>query len=113
MAGRRVSYAGDLGLNSVSFGDRCLITLGKTRPDKGDEVSLFQDEGRQEYRRLIFSGGRLVGAVISGPSAEASGVLRSLMARNEDTMAIRDTLLGARLSYGDVMQAATRLSHCG
>lgn len=113
MAGRRVSYAGDIGLNSVSFGDRCLITLGKTRPDKGDEVSLFQDEDRQEYRRLIFSGGRLVGAVISGPSAVASGVLRSLMARNEDTIAIRDTLLGARLSYGDVMQAATRLSHCG
>lgn len=113
MAGRRVSYAGDVGLNSVSFGDKCLITLGKTRPDKGDEVSLFQDEGRQEYRRLIFSGGRFVGAVISGPSAQASGVLRSLMARNEDTVAIRDTLLGARLSYGDVMQAGTRLSHYG
>ena len=113
MAGRRVSYAGDVGLNSITFGDKCLITLGKTRPDKADEVSFFRDESREEYRRLIFTGGRLVGAVISGPSAQASGVLRSLMARNEDTAAIRDALLGARLTYGDVMQAGTRLSHCG
>ena len=113
MAGRRVSYSGDIGLNSVSFGDKCLVTLGKTRPDSGDQVLIFKDEGRQEYRRLIFSGKRLVGAVISGPSTQASGVLRSLMARAEDTCAIRDALLGARLRYGDVMQAGARLSYRG
>jgi hypothetical protein len=35
------------------------------------------------------------------------------MARAEDTCAIRDALLGARLRYGDVMQAGARLRHRG
>ena len=111
MAGRRIAYLGDVALNSVSFGEKCLITLGKTRPENGDEVVTFSDECRQEYRRLVFSDGRLVGAVISGPSAEASGVLRSLMARKENTDTIRDTLLGAKVSYGNIVQAGTRLPH--
>lgn len=113
MAGRRVSYPGDVGLNSVSFGDKSLITLGKIRPEEGDEAVLFLDRRRKEYRRLVFSDGRLVGAVISGPSTQAAGVLRSLIARGEDTAGIRNVLLGARLSYGDVVHTGTRLSYCG
>ena len=113
MPGRRASYAGDVGLNSVTFCGKCLITLGKIRPDKGDEVLLFKDESREVYRRLVFTGGRLVGAAISGPSLKASGVLRRLMARGEDTGPIRDVLLGARLTYGDIIHAGTRLSYCG
>ena len=113
MAGRSVSYSGDVALNSVSFGEKCLIALGKTRPDLGDEVVCFSDQCRQEYRRLVFNNGRLVGAVISGPSVYASGVLWSLMARKKDISAMRDILLGAKISYGDVMHVGTRLSHLG
>ncbi len=110
MAGRDVSYAGDVALNSVTFGGGCVVALGRPRPEAGDEVHTLAGKGGGEYARLVFRDGRLVGAVLTGRAVETAGVLRSLIVRQADATPIMDRLLGGRTSYPRILNLKLSVS---
>ncbi|MDK2930284.1 MAG: hypothetical protein PWR07_415 [Bacillota bacterium] len=101
MAGRDITYAGDVAMNSVTFRGGCIVALGKTRPEDGDEVHTLAGRGSDDgdYARLVFRGSRLVGAVLVGRAVQTAGVLRSLIARRSDVARIKGDLLRGRMSY--------------
>ncbi|MCR4402565.1 MAG: FAD-dependent oxidoreductase [Firmicutes bacterium] len=99
MAGRDVVYAGDVAMNSVTFRGACIVALGKTRPTGDDEVYVLSRTGEDgdDYARFVFSGDRMVSAVLIGSAVRTAGVLRSLIACRCDVSRIK-----ARLSWGGV-----------
>ncbi|MGE5587841.1 MAG: NAD(P)/FAD-dependent oxidoreductase [Clostridia bacterium] len=106
MAGRDVVYPGDVAMNSVTFRGGCIVALGKTRPEDGDEVHTFarRSEDGDDYARLVFRGDRLVGAVLIGRSARTAGVLRNLIARRSDVTRIKAELLRGGVSYPVILK---------
>jgi NAD(P)H-nitrite reductase large subunit len=67
--------------------DLDVLTVGNPNPRDGDDYRIVQTGGgsREFYRRLVFNGERLVGAVLIG-RIEQGGVLRALI---ENRMPIR------------------------
>ncbi|MGE5592810.1 MAG: NAD(P)/FAD-dependent oxidoreductase [Betaproteobacteria bacterium] len=102
MAGLRVTYPGDVGMNTVTFRGACVAAIGKARPEDGDEVhTLTRGNGGDDgdYARLVFRRNRLVGAVVAGRYVRTAGVLRSLIARRVDVSCIKDDLVRGKMSY--------------
>ncbi|MGE5573558.1 MAG: NAD(P)/FAD-dependent oxidoreductase [Bacteroidota bacterium] len=106
MAGRDVTHPGDVGLNSVTFFGGCVATLGKTRPEDGDEVHTLAGKGSDsgDYARLVFRDDHLVGAVLIGRAVQTAGVLRSLIARRSSVARIKGELLRGRMSYAGIVK---------
>src|SRR6266481_7555571 len=88
MAGRDVAYRGSLLMNIVEVAHLDVASFGQWEDPKA-EVYTARRSGRSEYRKLLFHGGRLTGAVICGP-AEAVwtpndvGMLKGLVSSGVD-----------------------------
>jgi NADPH-dependent 2,4-dienoyl-CoA reductase/sulfur reductase-like enzyme len=67
MAGRDVTYRGSLLMNIVEVAHLDVASFGQWE-DPEAEVYTALRAGRSEYRKLLFHGGRLTGAVICGPA---------------------------------------------
>jgi NAD(P)H-nitrite reductase large subunit len=67
MAGRDVAYRGSLLMNIVEVAHLDVASFGQWEDPKA-EVYTSLRAGRSEYRKLLFHGGRLTGAVICGPA---------------------------------------------
>lgn len=67
MAGRDVAYRGSLLMNIVEVAHLDVASFGLWEDPKA-EVYTSLRAGRSEYRKLLFHGGRLTGAVICGPA---------------------------------------------
>ena len=66
MAGRDVAYRGSLLMNIVEVCHLDVASFGQW-DDKGAEVFTGVRPERSQYRKLLFRGGRLTGAMICGP----------------------------------------------
>ncbi len=88
MSGRDVAYRGSLLMNIVEVAHLDVASFGQWE-DPQAEVYTALRAGRSEYRKLLFHGGRLTGAVICGP-AEAVwttndvGMLKGLVSSGVD-----------------------------
>jgi NAD(P)H-nitrite reductase large subunit len=69
MAGRDVAYRGSLVMNIVEVCHLDVASFGQWE-DPGAEVYVATRRDRSQYRKLLFHGGRLAGAVICGPAAD-------------------------------------------
>jgi NAD(P)H-nitrite reductase large subunit len=69
MAGRDVAYRGSLLMNIVEVCHLDVASFGRW-DDAGAEVMLAVDPDRPAYRKLLWHGDRLTGAMILGPSAD-------------------------------------------
>lgn len=79
MAGERQAYRGSIAMNSVNFFGLSAITAGLNRAEgDGYEVHTWQDAARNDYRKLVFTGDRLVGYTLVGDTRRA-GTLTSLI----------------------------------
>jgi NAD(P)H-nitrite reductase large subunit len=67
MAGRDVTYRGSLLMNIVEVAHLDVASFGQWE-DGQAEVYIARRPERSEYRKLLFHGGRLTGAVICGPA---------------------------------------------
>ncbi len=67
MAGRDVAYPGSLVMNIVEVCHLDVASFGQWE-DEGAEVFSAVRPERSQYRKLLFRGGRLTGAIIGGPS---------------------------------------------
>ncbi|MEW6725484.1 MAG: FAD-dependent oxidoreductase [Bacillota bacterium] len=87
MAGRRVKYAGSIGMNAIGFYGVPAITAGRVRvPGPGFEILERLDRPRRTYRRLVFRDSRLVGFAMVG-EVDGAGVLTGLI---KQKVTIRD-----------------------
>lgn len=69
MAGKDVAYRGSLNMNIVEVARLDIASFGAWDDPKGEAaVALKRD--RHAYRKLLFTGDRLTGAIIVGPSSE-------------------------------------------
>jgi NAD(P)H-nitrite reductase large subunit len=69
MAGRDVAYRGSLLMNIVEVCHLDVASFGRW-DDPGAEIMLAIDPDRPAYRKLLWRGDRLTGAMILGPSAD-------------------------------------------
>jgi NAD(P)H-nitrite reductase large subunit len=67
MSGRDVAYRGSLLMNIVEVAHLDVASFGQWEDPKA-EVYIALRANRSEYRKLLFHGGRLTGAVICGPA---------------------------------------------
>jgi len=69
MAGRDLAYRGSLVMNIVEVCHLDVASFGQWE-DPAAEVYVATRRDRSQYRKLLFQGGRLTGAVICGPAAD-------------------------------------------
>ncbi len=69
MAGRDVAYRGSLNMNIVEVGRLDIASFGAWDDAKGEAATALKRD-RHAYRKLLFTGDRLTGAIILGPSSE-------------------------------------------
>jgi NAD(P)H-nitrite reductase large subunit len=68
MAGRDVAYRGSLSVNIVEVCHLDIASFGAWDDPKAEAVTGLQPE-RSAYRKLLWTGDRLTGAIIAGPSS--------------------------------------------
>jgi NAD(P)H-nitrite reductase large subunit len=80
MAGRKVVCPGSLGRNVMRIYGLDVMTMGQANPEDTEDLEIVQagDENAGAYRRLVFSGDILVGAVLIN-QVEQGGVLRAMI----------------------------------
>ena len=91
MAGRDLAYRGSLLMNIVEVCHLDVASFGGW-DDKGAEVFTGVRPERSQYRKLLFRGGRLTGAMICGPAEDIwttndVGILKGLVQTGSDLSA--------------------------
>jgi len=92
MVGIERSYEGGMRMNAADFYGLWLISLGTVRSGEHHRT-LVHKAGKDVYRKLVFDGGVLVGALLVGEIHDA-GVLRLLMKKKVDVTGQEERLLG-------------------
>lgn len=77
MAGGEVSYAGSLSMNVTSLLGLTFASIGSVRDDDDSrqESACFLDESKGIFKKFIFEGDRLVGAILMGDLREVASVV--------------------------------------
>jgi len=71
MAGRAVAYAGSLGMNILDVVKLQTASFGLWRGD-GKETTVVENASRPVYRKLVWDGDLIVGAIFLGPAADVA-----------------------------------------
>ena len=67
MAGRDIAYRGSLLMNILDVQDLDIASFGDW--NASDDVTVFLNDGESVYRKLVWNGDRITGAIIMGPRA--------------------------------------------
>ncbi|MFH1259893.1 MAG: FAD-dependent oxidoreductase [Elusimicrobiota bacterium] len=100
MAGQKTKYAGALGMNSVEFFGLPAISVGQT--NLTENCKELVRKAPKNYRRLIFQGGRLVGATLVG-KVEKAGVYGSLIRSKLDLSGWEEKLLADIFNFAKIL----------
>ena len=92
IAGQDRVYPGGIPLNSLPIFELSLMTMGITLTDDRPGLDVLVHTGERVYRKLVFDGGRLVGAILVGDVAHG-GVLTWLIRSQLPVMCDRQLLL--------------------
>jgi len=100
MSGERLVYEGSVGMNSIDFFGLPLVSLGvyKAGANSGMEELKSANLKQGYYKKLIFNGNLLVGAVLAG-DIKNSGILLRLIREKADVSGFKDKLLQDNFSY--------------
>jgi nitrite reductase (NADH) large subunit len=100
MAGRNVGYRGSLGRNVIRIFGLDVLTAGLVNPPVSDGFEIVSRfHGRTgHYRKLVYNGEKLVGAVIVN-GIEQGGLLVSLIQREIPVRAPREALLEPTFNF--------------
>lgn len=105
MCGENLNYEGSLGMNSIEFFGLPVISLGlyKVKSDDSSfEETKIIDTKSNLYKKLIFKGNILVGAIFVG-DIKNSGVFLRLIRERVDISSIKDKLLKENFGYPDII----------
>lgn len=102
MAGGKVKYPGFLGvMNATEFEGLPVVSVG----DVAGEGEVFASSGGEGYRKLVFRGGRLVGAIFMGDIRRA-GIYTNLIKNAVPVGKFKDRAVDGSLSFADFLPAA-------
>lgn len=71
MAGRPIVYAGSLSMNILDVVKLQAASFGLWRSD-GRETTVVENPSRQFYRKLVWDGDRIIGAIFLGPATDVA-----------------------------------------
>ena len=94
MAGHDETYRGGLAMNAIEVCGLPTISLGDSArgEDAGHEVMTFHDARAGVYRKVVVSGGRIVGLILVG-EIDRAGIYAGLIERKVDVSAVKHLLL--------------------
>lgn len=96
MAGASFSYAGAWGvLNALEVAGVPTAVIGLTLPPPGNDCQVWQGRRGNTYRKLVFQGDRLVGALLVG-DLEGAGVYAGLIRKQAPLGDLKDSLISPR-----------------
>ncbi len=100
MAGRKISYGGSLSRNVIRIFGLDVLTAGWVNSPDSDGLETLSriDPRSRRYRKLVFQGDRLVGAVLVN-GIEQGGLLVSLIQREIPVKAPREALLEPSFNF--------------
>jgi nitrite reductase (NADH) large subunit len=100
MAGAAESYEGGVPMNSIGFYGLSSISVGLINPPDDAEYRIVTrlDEEHDIYRKLVFSGDRLVGAVLVGDVARA-GVFFGLVRDGTPVTGLEEKMLSTDFGH--------------
>jgi nitrite reductase (NADH) large subunit len=100
MAGAAESYEGGLPMNSIGFYGLSSISVGLVNPPEGAGYRIVTrlDEKSDIYRKLVFSDGRLVGAVLVGDVARA-GIFFGLVRDGTPVTGLEERMLSTDFGH--------------
>jgi NAD(P)H-nitrite reductase large subunit len=103
MAGYPARRYGQFRDNVTTIMGLAVVSIGLSRPAEGEfEELTYSNEEEEVYRKLIFNGSRLVGAVLLG-SIEDAGVIRNLIAAGLDVSPWKERLVKAPVNFGGIL----------
>jgi NAD(P)H-nitrite reductase large subunit len=106
MAGVATPYEGSMAMNVTSILQTPVASIGAWNPRPGDRYQIreVRDDRRRTYRKLVFDGDQLVGAMLVG-TFEDAGILHNMI-RTRTTFTLKpDHLAPATVQWGTVLQA--------
>ena len=92
MAGIYREYYGGMGLNSVEIYGLPIVTIGLTNPNDPSQTVFIHQEGETIYRKLVYDGEVLVGAILLGDIA-GSGILSAIIRQGVKCLKYKDEFL--------------------
>ena len=107
MAGRRVTYRGSLSLNILDVVGLQCASFGQWNSDDR-EIQSIANPGRPGYRKMVWDGDRMVGAILIGSSADISnlndmgmikGIIQTQTPMGDWKQHLRDNPLDIRRAY--------------
>jgi NAD(P)H-nitrite reductase large subunit len=109
MAGGRRAYCGGIGMNSVEVYELPVMTMGITNETKeAHEVKTFRKGNI--YRKLVFEGSRLVGAVLVG-QVDYGGILTRFIRSRADITPVKRELMEHVLREGEFGSVLSKIAN--
>jgi len=104
MAGRKTACPGSLGRNVMRIYGLDVMTLGLANPENTEDFEIIQagDENAGAYRRLVFSGDILVGAVLIN-QIEQGGILRAMIENRVPVRIPKKYLMSLNFNYSRLL----------
>lgn len=104
MAGRKVVCPGSLGRNVMRIYGLDVMTMGLANPEKTEDLEIIQAGGETAgaYRRLVFRGDILVGAVLIN-QVEQGGVFRAMIENRVPVRIPKKYLMSLNFNYGRLL----------
>ncbi|MCL5022689.1 MAG: FAD-dependent oxidoreductase [Nitrospirae bacterium] len=111
MAGGRRTYAGGIGMNSVEVYGLPVMTMGITN-QANQKFEVWTYRKGKVYRKLVFEGIRLVGAVLVG-QVDYGGVLTHFVRSRTDVTDIKEELTVQVLKQGEFGAVLSKIMNGG
>lgn len=106
MAGAATPYEGSMAMNVTSVLQMPVVSIGAWNLQPGDRYQIreVRDDWKRSYRKLVFDGDQLVGAMLVGRFDDA-GILHNMI-RTRTTFTLKpDHLAPATVRWGTVLRA--------
>jgi nitrite reductase (NADH) large subunit len=97
LAGRDVHYAGSVNATNLKVSGVHVFSAGDFLGAEGTESIVFCDPGLGTYKKLVVTGGRMVGAVLYGDTADALWYLELIRTGTEIESMRQDLIFGRAL----------------
>jgi NAD(P)H-nitrite reductase large subunit len=90
-----------MAMNSVEFFGLPVISMGVTRSGEGLEELIYENTGKNIYKKVLLKGGSIAGMVFVN-DIKSAGVIGGLMRKNIDVSSIRDSLLDEGFGFARI-----------
>lgn len=107
MAGVKVKYEGSMAMNVTSVLGLPIASLGlwEVTDTKEYQIHTGLNAAKRTYRKLVFRGGKLVGAVLVGPNMNAeAGILHNFIRTRQSFTVTPDQLVAGPISWGRILR---------